>query len=386
MTWRRAYWLLVAATACVYGAMIFWVGPKLAGMSDGSAPFDLRVFGYSYGVAQAYLASLTPEGAAFYAGPAMWLDTFFPGMFALVLVIGGWWLLSDRALVWRIGMALISLSYALFDYLENAGVARMLDQGAQAVTPELVAQTSQFTTLKFYFVEAAIGIIIVLWVLRRYRRKHPESQAFTVAIDGPAAAGKGTISRAVAEAFGFAHLDTGALYRAVGVKVLAGGAITEEAARVAAETLLPEDTLGAELRSAAAADAASQVAAMPEVRAALLTFQKNFARRAGGAVLDGRDIGTVVCPEAEVKIFVTASAQERAKRRFAELSVDNDSLTPDQVLADIRARDDRDMNRADAPLKPAADAHLLDTTELSIDAAVAEAVALITKRIEQGRG
>ena len=195
---------------------------------------------------------------------------------------------------------------------------------------------------------------------------------FTVAIDGPAAAGKGTISRAVAAHFGFAHLDTGLLYRAVGAR---GGDPV-----AAAEGLSEADLARDDLRTLAAGQAASKVAVIPEVRAALVAFQRQFARRAGGAVLDGRDIGTVICPEAEVKLFVTASAEVRAHRRWLEVGGDEG-----QVLAEVIDRDRRDAERATAPLRPAEDAVLLDTTELSIDAAVHKAIGAIEKRIEQGR-
>lgn len=206
---------------------------------------------------------------------------------------------------------------------------------------------------------------------------------FTVAIDGPAAAGKGTISRFVAEKFGFSHLDTGSLYRAVGVKALeiGRGVIDPVVAARVAGNLSDTDLARDDLRTAMSGQAASKVAAMPPVRAALLEFQKEYARREGGAVLDGRDIGTVICPEAEMKIYVTASDQIRAERRHKELVLDKPDLTVEQVLTDLRARDARDAARDVAPMKPAKDALLLDTTKLSIDAAVAEALALIQKRI-----
>ena len=190
------------------------------------------------------------------------------------------------------------------------------------------------------------------------------NQPFTVAIDGPAAAGKGTISRAVAARFGFAHLDTGALYRAVGVK---GGDPV-----LAAQSLTPEDLARDDLRSLEAGQAASRVAVIPEVRAALLAFQRRFARQPGGAVLDGRDIGTVICPEAEVKLYVTASPQVRAHRRWLEVGGD-----AARVLAEVQERDARDMGRADAPLRPAGDALQIDTSDLSIEAAIAAAIAAI---------
>ncbi|WP_299874023.1 d(CMP) kinase [uncultured Sulfitobacter sp.] len=201
---------------------------------------------------------------------------------------------------------------------------------------------------------------------------------FTVAIDGPAASGKGTISRAVAEAFGFAHLDTGLLYRAVGARVLEG-VTPEDAARA----LVPEDLESDALRTPEVAQAASRVAAVPEVRAALVDFQRTFAARAGGAVLDGRDIGTVICPGAQVKLFVTASREVRARRRCAELQGKGHDVTLEEVLADVTARDARDMGRADAPLRAAADAVEIDTTDMKIADAVAAAVALIkAKRVD----
>lgn len=199
---------------------------------------------------------------------------------------------------------------------------------------------------------------------------------FTVAIDGPAAAGKGTISRAVAARFGFAHLDTGALYRAVGVKALAEGIEPEQAA----QSLVPSDLARDDLRTQDAGQAASRVAAIPAVRAALADFQRRFARRPGGAVLDGRDIGTVICPEAEVKLYVTAAPEVRAQRRWLELGGDA-AAGLSEVLAALRERDARDMGRADAPLKPAADALVIDTSHLSIEAAVEAACAAVAARL-----
>lgn len=198
---------------------------------------------------------------------------------------------------------------------------------------------------------------------------------FTVAIDGPAAAGKGTVARAVAETFGFAHLDTGLLYRATGRRTLDGTDPVEAARALRAEDLDADD-----LRTPEVAQAASRVAALPEVRAALVEFQRAFARRAGGAVLDGRDIGTVICPEAEVKLYVTATDDVRAQRRLAELLGKGLETDYDTVLADLRTRDARDSARATAPLKPAEDAILLDTTTLSIEGAVAAACAEVARK------
>jgi CMP/dCMP kinase len=211
---------------------------------------------------------------------------------------------------------------------------------------------------------------------------------FVVAIDGPAAAGKGTISKAVARRFGFAHLDTGLLYRAVGRRALdqGRGVLDDGVAELVARELREGDLDRPELRGAAAARAASRVAAMPGVRAALLDFQRHFALREGGAVLDGRDIATVICPKADVKIFVTASDEARAGRRHAELLARGEETTLERVAADLKSRDARDAARDAAPLRQAADAHLLDTTELSIDAAVAKAAEIIEQALERVRG
>ncbi|KPP89553.1 MAG: cytidylate kinase Cmk [Rhodobacteraceae bacterium HLUCCA08] len=197
--------------------------------------------------------------------------------------------------------------------------------------------------------------------------------SFTIAIDGPAAAGKGTISKAVAAHFGLAHLDTGLLYRVVGARMLEGMDPVAAARDIRAEDLERDD-----LRSPGVAQAASKVAVIAQVREHLLDFQRSFARRSGGAVLDGRDIGTVICPEAQVKIFVTASPECRAARRCKELQDQGLAVEYDAVLEDVKARDARDSDRATAPLRPAEDAVLLDTSALDIDTAVARAVAIVT--------
>ena len=205
--------------------------------------------------------------------------------------------------------------------------------------------------------------------------------SFTVAIDGPAAAGKGTVSRALAAHFGFAHLDTGLLYRATGLRTLDGTDPVEAAHGLQPEDLADEDAL----RTPDVAQAASRVAAIPEVRAALVDFQRAFAARSGGAVLDGRDIGTVICPEADVKLYVTASDEVRAGRRHAELTAKGHDLTLEEVLADLQTRDARDSARATAPLKAAEDAIVLDTSAMSIDEAVAAAVAETQGRLNNAR-
>ncbi len=210
---------------------------------------------------------------------------------------------------------------------------------------------------------------------------------FVIAIDGPAASGKGTLSRQLSRHYGFAHLDTGLLYRRVAYLVLeAGGdpADPEDAAKAAAQ-FHKRDVPDSLLRTRAMSMAASKVSAHPHVREALLNFQRRFAaeppvagqRPVKGAIIEGRDIGTIVCPAAPVKFFVTASAEVRARRRHAELAKTGDGTSYDDILADVRARDERDSTRAVAPLRAAQDAHLLDTTDLSIEATFLVACEII---------
>lgn len=212
-----------------------------------------------------------------------------------------------------------------------------------------------------------------------------------IAIDGPAAAGKGTLARRLAAHLGFACLDTGLLYRATGLGVLrrGGDPSDPDAAAAAARALVAADLDDPELRSDAAAQAASRVAAIPAVRAALLDFQRRFAKHppdgAAGAILDGRDIGTVVCPAAEAKLFVTASLEARAQRRLKELRDRGIASIGSRVLREMGERDARDRRRRVAPLMAAEDAFTLDTTELDADAAFEAALAFITKRMT-GRG
>jgi CMP/dCMP kinase len=200
-----------------------------------------------------------------------------------------------------------------------------------------------------------------------------------IAIDGPAASGKGTLGKRLAAYYGLRHLDTGLIYRAV-AKALsdAGHALDDRDRAIAAARLLdPERFDESALKGQAMGEAASIVSAIPEVRAALIALQRDFAAQPPGAVLDGRDIGTVICPQADVKIFVVADAKERARRRAAELKAQGAAVDEGAVLADILRRDRRDRSRAAAPLKPAPDAHLLDTTHLDIDAAVRAAIAIV---------
>jgi CMP/dCMP kinase len=236
-------------------------------------------------------------------------------------------------------------------------------------------------------------------------------QPKVIAIDGPAAAGKGTLARRLAAHLGYAYLDTGLLYRAVGMKALSRADGTEQSAAVssvpaeatgeagasdhgaawmasavwAAETLTKADLARADLRGDVAAGAASQVAAMPAVRAALLSFQRRFAERppgdAPGAVLDGRDIGTVVCPQAPIKLFVTAALDVRAERRLKELRDRGLEVIDSRVLRDMQERDGRDSSRAVAPLEPASDAIVIDTSGLDPDAVFAAAMAAIATAV-----
>jgi cytidylate kinase len=219
------------------------------------------------------------------------------------------------------------------------------------------------------------------WLLGRSPRER--GRGVIIAIDGPAASGKGTLAKRIAAHLGMAWLDTGLLYRAVARDVIAnGGNLEDVTAAAAAARSVQAETLGDQaLRGPKAGDAASIVAKIPEVRAALLEYQRSFARQEGGAVLDGRDIGTVVCPDARVKIFVTASDEARARRRFLEHQGRGETVTYEDLLADIRRRDARDSGRSTAPMHAAPDAHHLDTTNLDPDQAFAAAMSIIETTI-----
>ncbi|MFK0275938.1 cytidylate kinase [Ensifer sp. KUDG1] len=202
---------------------------------------------------------------------------------------------------------------------------------------------------------------------------------FTIAIDGPAAAGKGTLSRRIAEEYGFHHLDTGLTYRATAKALLDAGlplddeAVAEKVAREVELAGLDRSVLSAH----AIGEAASKIAVMPAVRRALVEAQQAFSLREPGTVLDGRDIGTVVCPDAPVKLYVTASPEVRARRRYDEIIGNGQPADYQAIFEDVKKRDERDMGRADSPLRPAEDAHLLDTSEMSIEAAFQAAKTLI---------
>src|SRR5580658_5524082 len=207
-----------------------------------------------------------------------------------------------------------------------------------------------------------------------------------IAVDGPAASGKGTIARRIADVYGLHHLDTGLIYRAVAKAVIDAGYSPDNAERAiaAAVALDPTEFNEKSLKAQPITEAASVVAAIPEVRQALMNFQRQFATKPPGAVLDGRDIGTVIAPGADVKLFVVATPDERARRRTLELLARGEPVEEQDILADLLRRDERDSRRTAAPLKAAPDAHLLDTTHLSIDAAFRAAVEII-EAVRTGR-
>ena len=212
--------------------------------------------------------------------------------------------------------------------------------------------------------------------------------AFIITVDGPSAAGKGTLARRLAQHFGFAFLDTGALYRGVGLTVLRRGQDPADpaAAVAAAQALTPEILADPELRAEATSRAASIVAAIPGVRAAILNWQREFANRppngSGGSVLDGRDIGTIVCPDAPAKLFITASLEARARRRLKELQGRGETAIYARVLQDMQERDARDQGRSISPTRPAADALIIDTSDLTADQVFDQALAFIASRMK----
>ncbi len=211
------------------------------------------------------------------------------------------------------------------------------------------------------------------------------NNSFTIAIDGPAASGKGTLARRLAEKYGFHHLDSGLTYRAVGHALLDAGLPldSEDLAVIVAENLDLGKLDRTILSSHEIGNAASKVAVMSRVREVLVEVQREFARKEPGTVIDGRDIGTVVCPDANVKLYITASPEVRANRRYKEIIDSGGEADYEAILADIKIRDERDMSRKDSPLKPAEDAHLLDTTEMSIETAFQTALAIVEE--EQNR-
>lgn len=201
---------------------------------------------------------------------------------------------------------------------------------------------------------------------------------FTVAIDGPAAAGKGTIAQSVAKHFGFSYLDSGLLYRAVAAKMLKG-----EEEICAAKSINTLDLELSNLRDPEISEIASRIAKITEVRSALFKFQRSFSRKEGGAVIDGRDIATVICPQAEVKIYITAKLEVRARRRFKELKTRGFTVSFPDVIKDLEQRDIRDKNRSEAPLKVAKDAFIIDTSNLKVKAATAAAISIVEDQMQR---
>jgi cytidylate kinase len=233
---------------------------------------------------------------------------------------------------------------------------------------------------------AAAYLIFALgqWFFDKEEKDLPTPQThFTIAIDGPAASGKGTLARRIAEAYGYHHLDTGLTYRAVAKTLMDQNMplddefLAEKAARAVDLSKLDRSVLSAH----DIGEGASKVAVMPAVRRALVAAQQTFAMRPPGAVLDGRDIGTIVCPDAPVKLYITASAEARAKRRYDEIKSNGGGGSYEEILEDLTRRDARDMGRTDSPLKPADDAHLLDTTEMDIETAFLNAKVLIDQAL-----
>ncbi len=220
-------------------------------------------------------------------------------------------------------------------------------------------------------------------------RKHgPRNRGFVITVDGPSAAGKGTLARRLAQHFGYDFLDTGSLYRGVGLAVLRQGLdpADQKAATAAAKALTPEILSDPAIRAESTSTAASKVAAIPSVRAAILNWQRDFARNAarnsGGAVLDGRDIGTVVCPDADGKLFITASVEARAERRVKELQARGETAIYARVLQDMQERDARDQGRSISPTKPATDALIIDTSDLTADQVFERALAFIASKMK----
>ncbi len=283
----------------------------------------------------------------------------------------------------RFSIALLILSLAAVGYFVVFDPQTVSTADTPASAQAIWAAAVSGLGASVGFVAGALGLSLGGWLAKQVgRRERQKVQRLIIAIDGPAASGKGTLAKKVAQHYGLPCLDTGLLYRAVARDVKAsGGELGDPVAALAAAEALDWATLDDDrLRGPAAGDAASIVARIPEVRAALLKFQRAFARQPKGAVLDGRDIGTVVCPDADIKIFVTASAEERARRRHLEYQARGEATTYEDVLADIHRRDARDSSRDISPMEPAKDAVHLDTTRLDAEAAFAAALKAINSR------
>jgi cytidylate kinase len=298
------------------------------------------------------------------------------GLFALLF----WLFVFQFALIFAIDALLQNMSAYLPAWLS-----------ALATTVGGFAFVTIGITPLITLVLAAAYLLFALgnWLFDRDEKDdiHAPAPSFTIAIDGPAASGKGTLARRIADYYGYHHLDTGLTYRAVAKALLDQNMALDDEflAEKAARGIDLSKLDRAALSTHDVGEAASKVAVMPAVRRALVAAQQAFAQRSPGTVLDGRDIGTVVCPDAPVKLYITASPQARAKRRFDEIKSSGAAVQYEEILADLTRRDARDMGRTDSPLKPAADAHLLDTTEMDIETAFLAAKKLIDQALVGNR-
>lgn len=316
------------------------------------------------------------------------------GVTILAAILGWWHAAQDGPRFNRLfGKLLVAALGLVFASAVGAGAFLMFNPDAPlGVEANSLKQSAWIAVISAFgfgllLLTCAVGFGLGGTLARLFgRTPHLGRRAIVIAIDGPAASGKGTLAKRIADHFRIPVLDTGLLYRAVARDVVArGGRLDSAITAVACANVLDPGTFNdPALRGPEAGDAASVVAKIPEVRAALLDYQRNFARAKFGAVLDGRDIGTVVCPDADVKIYVTATPEERARRRHKELETRGDVVAFETVLDDIHRRDARDTGREIAPLWPAADAITLDTTELNADQAFAEALRIIDFKLNLG--
>ena len=326
------------------------------------------------------------------AGCITMAEILIPALLFVSLVCAGIWTArSDRAayvrLLWRgflAAMTILALSVVAIGWFFATDPDAIMGVETSPGSQTLWVVTVTTFGMGISLLVGMAGYCLGGWLSGRFKQPNTSTNAasLVIAIDGPAASGKGTLAKRIAAHFNLPCLDTGLLYRAVARNVIERGGRLEDAAAAvdAARKLDPKSLDDPALRGPAAGDAASMVAKIPEVRAALLDYQRSFAAQPGGAVLDGRDIGTVVCPGADIKIYVTATPEERARRRHLEHQGRGESLDYDTVLADIRRRDARDSGRDIAPMEAASDAHRLDTTTLDADQAFAAALKLIERR------
>ncbi len=331
------------------------------------------------------------------AGCITMAEILMPALLLVSLVCAGIWTArSDRAayvrLLWRgflAAMTILALSVVAIGWFFATDPDTITGVETSPLSQTLWVAVVTLFGMGFSLLVGMAGYCLGGWLSGRFKKTNSNTgapktlaQALIIAIDGPAASGKGTLAKRIAAHFSLPCLDTGLLYRAVARDVIERGGKLEDAAAAvtAARKLDPKSLDDPALRGPAAGDAASMIAKIPDVRAALLDYQRTFAAQPGGAVLDGRDIGTVVCPDADIKIYVTATPEERARRRHLEHQGRGETLDYETVLADILARDARDSGRDIAPMEAASDAHRLDTTKLDADQAFAAALKVIEAR------